>query len=249
MLKIVDSELPGLLGLCLDDMPFQESVLVAARANPHGSWGASLLWAVHEMASELVVAATGRPEPRQVQAYACIQQFESTLREPGVQAQLLLETLFPHSSEPVASPSVRGKSKANYSVERLMQRLVEETSRPFAYAPMLHYLRRQLHANVGDATGKATEELWLDIGERLGAIGGIEALFLRKELSVGKFERDDLPFWTGDINMSEPEPELELEQGVVERHAAAERERAEAQLRETERAEQVCDMALLFIYM
>ena len=66
---------------------------------------------------------------------------------------------------------------------------------------------------------------------------------------MGKFERDDLPFWTGDINMSEPEPELELEQGVVERHAAAERERAEAQLRETERAEQVCDMALLFIYM
>ena len=53
------------------------------------------------------------------------------------------------------------------------------------------------------------------LGKRLTQVAGVEALFLRKELQVGKFEKA-LPFWTGAIDVQaleqpEPEPEPEAE--------------------------------------
>jgi len=112
--------------------------------------------------------------------------------------------LFPQSGE-------QAVSLCNCSVARVVDRLAVETSRPFVYAPLLYYLRQQLRANVGDASGKKTKQLRADFGQRLESLEGIEALFLRKELNVGKFEMD-LPFWTGNIDMEKPPSTDDLEQ-------------------------------------
>eukprot|EP01044_Picomonas_judraskeda_P000688 COSAG03_NODE_32_length_18233_cov_11.266847_18_plen_1227_part_00 len=84
-------------------------------------------------------------------------------------------------------------------------------SRHFTYAPLLHHVR-VVNFNAIDASelaGEDSEALRKTLGERLAEIDGVEALFLRKELQVGKFEVA-LPFWTGAIRVeavqvSEPE--------------------------------------------
>ena len=107
----------------------------------------------------------------------------------------LHDTFYPLTVEGKKCLQLRDSdSTGNYSVDRLLERLGVEESRPFAYAPLLFYLRQQLRANLGDASGQQSTALREGLGERLAAVEEIEALFLRKELAVGKFELDDLPY-------------------------------------------------------
>jgi len=212
MLEVIDSLFPKMLQpafvLCETSEQFRTKVLEAVRSNKHGHLGASLLWAVHETANEFILHGDrAQPQSLATQAYKSVQCFEAMLRPEHPCSELLLRVLFPQPQTP-PSPSLRlgdSGSTGNYSVDRLLERLVVEASRPFAYAPLLFYLRQQLRANLGDASGQQSTALREGLGARLAAVEGIEALFLRKELAVGKFELEDLPFWTGAINMAEPE--------------------------------------------
>ena len=88
--------------------------------------------------------------------------------------------------------------------------------RYIAFDPLLYYIRAEI-----DPTSEQSERLRVELGAQLSSITGIESMFLRKELKVGKFEMG-VPFWTGAIDIEddrkaelgpEPEPEPELEPG------------------------------------
>eukprot|EP01047_Picozoa_sp_COSAG01_P089648 COSAG01_NODE_21693_length_889_cov_18.524051_1_plen_113_part_00 len=72
----------------------------AMQSGEHGHVGASLLWAIHETASEMVVvgAADAAPADSAVHALQCLRHFEQTFKDERTGA-LLLRALFPPPEE------------------------------------------------------------------------------------------------------------------------------------------------------
>eukprot|EP01045_Picozoa_sp_COSAG04_P007421 COSAG04_NODE_388_length_15249_cov_7.616502_4_plen_3423_part_00 len=207
MMEVVDDFVPGLMQhgkVLLANETFRQMVADAlGQLRDPSDVSGTLLWATQEAATVLV-AGTG---PSSADAYHCIQQFEDGLRKDSSR-----------DANDVIVMELLGLERSA-RVERLVERLGSVESRHFAYAPLLHHVRAVDAGGLPEAvTGKESEALRETLGEQLTKISGVEALFLRKELQVGKFEVD-LPSWAGALDVqkveredeSQPEPEPEPE--------------------------------------
>jgi hypothetical protein len=175
------------------------------RAKDDHDIAAALCWSTQETAVATVTSVPdGHTTDVAQQCFACITAFEKTLREKSTIALgvALQSKLSDNASDDDASNAGSDGGGLAYDVfvERLLDRL--EMSCPFAFSPLLHYFRAVLDPGT-DPTGERGVALRERFDGRLARVGGqcIEAVFLRKELQVGKYEAE-LPFWSGEISFS-----------------------------------------------
>eukprot|EP01043_Picozoa_sp_COSAG02_P061179 COSAG02_NODE_8165_length_2683_cov_1.051471_2_plen_875_part_01 len=188
MMEVIDQVLPGLMKHAkklVSDVAFLKLLLSTLQSS--SELGITLMWAIHRAASTAVMSDV---ESSRYDAYLCIQDFEDTLRQE-TSRDLMLDLL-----------GLGDMSTDTHFFEQLMERLATPHSRFFAFSPLLHHVRAVDFSAVqaSDIGDEEAEALRKTLGERLAKIDGIEALFLRKELQVGKFEVA-LPFWTGAIEV------------------------------------------------
>eukprot|EP01043_Picozoa_sp_COSAG02_P017314 COSAG02_NODE_783_length_17238_cov_173.774199_2_plen_1914_part_00 len=148
----------------------------------------SVFWAVHRAASMMTAGSVAVTKVAFL-AYQYVQQFDDMLRQEDEKYNHTLLCTIGLSSSVVLQSTY---------MEALIDQLHSAESRSFAFAPLLYHIRNVLRS---DPVGKQSEQLRSWLGEKLKSIEGIESLFLRKELTVGKFEHP-VPFWRGEIPIS-----------------------------------------------
>lgn len=205
MAEILDSAVPGLVEQAVElfqGSSFLSSVfdsLKSIDATP----GPKLVWSTQQAASTVALSAGAQSEETAVaaQAYRRTQRFAEVLeRDNETTYQTLLRVVGLGSS---ASDDATAALQA-LVLDSLLDRLSSSQSRQFAFAPLLYHIRSIVDPGR-DPNGEQSEKLRAGLGERLKAIEGIESMFLRKELKVGKFEMP-VPFWTDAIEITADEP-------------------------------------------
>jgi hypothetical protein len=168
--------------------------------------GAVLCWTTQEIAVAALLqsAVGGSPSDEAQQSLARIIAFETSLRKQSTLVLGIAGIALPPvvadgdgcDGDESGSSADEGPAVDPF-VEQLLGRL--EKSCPFAFSPLLHYFRAVLDPGT-DPTGERSDALRERVAGRLQEIGphSVEAMFLRKELQVGKDEME-LPFWTGEI--------------------------------------------------
>jgi hypothetical protein len=200
MLDVVSAAMPGVMKdakeLVEQGGEFQAQLLAKmSDLDDEQDIGATFCWATQETAVATVGKMSSANASTEVQlAVACIQAFENRLRN---QSTFVLGIALQSS---VAGGDDDSGLEEDPFVERLLCRL--EDSCPFAFAPLLHYFRVVLDPGT-DPKGERSEALRKRVDGRLKALDTLEAMFLRKELHIGKYEIE-LPFWAGDIEAHTP---------------------------------------------
>eukprot|EP01043_Picozoa_sp_COSAG02_P048071 COSAG02_NODE_4682_length_5102_cov_11.871277_1_plen_1610_part_10 len=191
MVEAFDRALPGVVNHVTDlfeDAAFAQHVF-ASFDSTHVSPGVAFTCSIYEAASQLTLSAEVPQRARQ--AYRCCRDFEERLRQDHDHSKQTLLRLFG------LYDSVDGSSFS--AIVDLFLRLSTEGLRYYSFSPLLYCIRAMTDPGR-DPTGERSELLGTELGARLNSIVGVESIFLRKELKVGKFERS-LPFWTGVIEV------------------------------------------------
>jgi hypothetical protein len=161
-------------------------------------------WFCFEMAARILTAEHGVSLSKQDQVKAellsrrFIQAFESNIDSLGFHhsrhGQHAVELLFDDRS------AQDGKQIAHARLERLLSSPMKQ----FAFCPLLQYLRCQLKELSLQQAGTGRQQLTRAFSESLepylSALPDVEAVFIRKELSIGRDEVER-PYWSPKFNI------------------------------------------------